>query len=135
MEIKKIGIIGQGALGVMYGNYLKKRMGNENVFFIADEGRVNRYRSADMVCNGEACGFSYRSPAEAVTADLIIFAVKFMGMESALETVKPFVGEHWASVPIASPLPAKDNHLPSPITERTRVVPRTGGWSLSRCNE
>ena len=46
MEIKKIGIIGQGALGVMYGNYLKKRMGNENVFFIADEGRVNRYRSA-----------------------------------------------------------------------------------------
>ena len=33
-----------------------------------------------MVCNGEACGFSYRSPAEAVTADLIIFAVKFMGM-------------------------------------------------------
>ena len=70
MEIKKIGIIGQGALGVMYGNYLKKRMGNENVFFIADEGRVNRYRSADMVCNGEACGFSYRSPAEAVTAGL-----------------------------------------------------------------
>ena len=64
MEIKKIGIIGQGALGVMYGNYLKKRMGNENVFFIADEGRVNRYRSADMVCNGEACGFSYRSPTE-----------------------------------------------------------------------
>ena len=94
MEIKKIGIIGQGALGVMYGNHLKKRLGNENVFFIADEGRVNRYRSVDMVCNGEACGFSYRSPAEAVTADLIIFAVKFMGMESALETVKPFVGEH-----------------------------------------
>lgn len=23
MEIKKIGIVGQGALGVMYGNYLK----------------------------------------------------------------------------------------------------------------
>ncbi len=41
MEIKKIGIVGQGALGVMYGNYLKKRMGNENVFFIADERRVN----------------------------------------------------------------------------------------------
>lgn len=92
MEIKKIGIIGQGALGVMYGNYLKKRMGNENVFFIADEGRVNRYRSADMVCNGEACGFSYRSPAEAVTADLIIFAVKFMGMEGALETVSRLSG-------------------------------------------
>ena len=49
MEIKKIGIIGQGALGVMYGNYLKKRMGNENVFFIADEGRVSRYRKTEIV--------------------------------------------------------------------------------------
>ena len=94
MEIKKIGIIGQGALGVMYGNHLKKQLGNENVFFIADEGRVSRYRKTEIICNGESCGFSYRSPAEAVTADLIIFAVKFMGMESALETVKPFVGEH-----------------------------------------
>ena len=94
MEIKKIGIIGQGALGVMYGNHLKKQLGNENVFFIADEGRVSRYRKADIICNGESCGFSYRSPKEAVTADLIIFAVKFMGMEGALETVKPFVGEN-----------------------------------------
>ena len=57
MEIKKIGIVGQGALGVMYGNYLKKRMGNENVFFIADEGRVNRYRSAIWSATGKACGF------------------------------------------------------------------------------
>ena len=38
MEIKKIGIIGQGALGVMYGNHLKNRLGNENVFFIAERG-------------------------------------------------------------------------------------------------
>ncbi len=40
MEIRKIGIVGQGALGVMYGNYLTKKLGNEHVFFIADEGRV-----------------------------------------------------------------------------------------------
>ena len=92
MEVRTIGIIGQGALGVMYGNYLKKQ--HADVFFIADEERVNRYRNADMTCNGESCGFSYRSPKEAVTADLIIFAVKFMGMESALQTVKPFVGEN-----------------------------------------
>ena len=94
MEIRTIGIIGQGALGVMYGNHLTKKLGNEHVFFIADETRVERYRKTGMNCNGEKCGFTYRSPAEAVTADLIIFAVKFMGMESAIRTVKPFVGEH-----------------------------------------
>ena len=87
MEIRTIGIIGQGALGVMYGNHLTKKLGNGHVFFIADETRVERYRKTGMNCNGEKCGFTYRSPAEAVTADLIIFAVKFMGMESAIRTV------------------------------------------------
>ena len=94
MEIRTIGIIGQGALGVMYGNHLTKKLGNGHVFFIADETRVERYRKTGMSCNGEKCGFTYRSPAEAVTADLLIFAVKFMGMESAIRTVKPFVGEN-----------------------------------------
>lgn len=94
MGIRTIGIIGQGALGVMYGNHLTKKLGNGHVFFIADETRVERYRKTGMSCNGEKCGFTYRSPAEAVTADLIIFAVKFMGMESAIRTVKPFVGEN-----------------------------------------
>ena len=28
MEIRTIGIIGQGALGVMYGNHLTKKLGN-----------------------------------------------------------------------------------------------------------
>lgn len=32
MEIRTIGIIGQGALGVMYGNHLTKKLGNEHVF-------------------------------------------------------------------------------------------------------
>lgn len=67
MEIRTIGIIGQGALGVMYGNHLTKKLGNEHVFFIADETRVERYRKTGMSCNGEKCGFTYRSPAEAVT--------------------------------------------------------------------
>ena len=51
----EIGIIGQGALGVMYGNHLTKKLGNEHVFFIADETRVERYRKTGMSCNGEKC--------------------------------------------------------------------------------
>ena len=74
MEIKCVGIIGQGALGVMYGKHLADRLGKEAVFFLADEERVKRYRKTELICNGEACRFTYRSPAEAVTADLLIFA-------------------------------------------------------------
>jgi len=94
MKINRVGIIGLGALGVMYGKHLAERLGTENVFFIADEARVTRYRSQEILCNGEPCGFSYRSPKEAVHADLLIFAVKIMGMEAAIETARPFVGEH-----------------------------------------
>ncbi len=93
MEIKCVGIIGQGALGVMYGKHLADRLGKEAVFFLADEERVKRYRKTELICNGEACRFTYRSPAEAVTADLLIFAVKIGGMASAIETARPFVGE------------------------------------------
>lgn len=91
MKINKIGIIGQGALGVMYGKHLTERLSRERVFFIADEERVERYRESAVICNGEICDFRYCSPAEAVKADLIIFAVKFMGMADAIETVRPFV--------------------------------------------
>lgn len=92
MEIKKVGIVGMGALGVMYGKHLTDKLGKENVFFIADEERVKRYRESEVFCNGEACDFSFRSPKEAVTADLLIFAVKFMGMEAAISEAHPFVG-------------------------------------------
>lgn len=94
MKIETVGIIGQGALGVMYGKHLTDHLGKERVFFIADQERVQRYRSSQILCNGEVCDFVYRSPEEAARTDLIIFAVKFMGMEAAIETVRPFVGEH-----------------------------------------
>ena len=94
MEINSVGIIGQGALGIMYGKHLTERLKKDRVFFIADEERAKRYRTSKIVCNGEVCDFLYRSPAEAVKTDLIIFAVKFMGMAEAIETVRPFVGEN-----------------------------------------
>lgn len=94
MEIRNVGIVGMGALGVMYGKHLTDRMGKEHVFFIADEERVGRYRRSELFCNGEACDFSFRTPAEPVTADLIIFSVKFMGMEAAIQEARPFVGEN-----------------------------------------
>lgn len=92
MKTETIGIIGQGALGVMYGNHLAEHLGNSRVFFIADTMRAKRYRKEGILCNGKACDFTYRTPEEAVKADLIIFAVKFMGLHEAIKTVRPFVG-------------------------------------------
>ena len=93
MKIEKIGIIGKGALGVMYGKWLAGRLGNSQVFFLADEARAEAYRASETYSNGEPCGFQYRTPAEAEPVDLIIFAVKFLGMEAAIEKARPFGGE------------------------------------------
>ncbi len=93
MEIKTIGIIGRGALGIMYGKYLADRLGSGAVFFIADEERAARYRAEETFCNGEPCGFVYRTPKEAEPVDLLVFAVKATGLERAIGTARPFVGE------------------------------------------
>ena len=93
MEIRTVGIVGLGALGVMYGNRLTECLGPEQVYFLADEERADRYRREGVFCNGKPCHFSYRTPADAEKLDLIVFAVKATGLSEAIETAAPFVGE------------------------------------------
>ena len=39
----KVKIIGMGALGVMYANYIKERAGEDAVCFVMDSSRLERY--------------------------------------------------------------------------------------------
>ena len=92
-EIRKIGIIGQGALGVMYGWQLTRHLGNERVFFIADSRRIEKYQREGIYCNGEKTEFQYLTPdTKGVQADLLIFAVKYTAIEEALDDTANFVG-------------------------------------------
>jgi 2-dehydropantoate 2-reductase len=59
MEIKKVSIIGLGALGILFGNHFAKKMPKDNVRIIADRERIKKYRSEDVYCNGESCAFNY----------------------------------------------------------------------------
>lgn len=94
MEIKTVSIIGLGALGILFGNHLSKRMPKENLRIIADRDRINKYESNNVYCNGELCKFNYMTPEQLCKpADLIIFAVKYDGLEDAIKAVKNQVGE------------------------------------------
>lgn len=91
--IKRAGIIGAGCLGLMYYNKLSSRYGNEDVFFIADKVRINRYKKDGIYCNGEKCDLNFvdkDSPHE--EADLIMFANKFTTINEAIDSVSSFVG-------------------------------------------
>ncbi|MEH6944335.1 ketopantoate reductase family protein [Bacillus sp. JJ722] len=95
MEIKKVSIIGLGALGVLFGHHLCKKMGKEDLRIIADHNRIKRYESNKIYSNGEECRFNYVTPNEVCDpADLLIISVKSNGLEDTIKAVKNHIGEH-----------------------------------------
>ena len=62
---KTIGIIGAGALGIMYGARMTQALGEDRVFFVADAARAARYRDEGFFCNGTPCALRVVTPAEA----------------------------------------------------------------------
>jgi len=95
MEIKKVSIIGLGALGILFAHHLTKRMPKGDLRIIADQERIRRYQSDSVYCNGELCEFNYLNPEDSgEPADLLIFAVKYNGLDEAIQAVKNQIGEH-----------------------------------------
>ncbi len=93
MEIKTVSFIGLGALGVLFGHQMSKNMPKENLRFIADQKRIEKYKREKVYCNGEPCDFNYITPDEVQEpADLIIFSVKNEGLKDAVQAVKNQVG-------------------------------------------
>lgn len=85
MEIKKIAIVGMGALGVMYGDFFTSKLGKNSVEFIANEKRIKEYKDNGIFCNGKQCDFILVDENETgKPADLLIFAVKATQLESAI---------------------------------------------------
>jgi 2-dehydropantoate 2-reductase len=95
MEIKKVSIIGLGALGILFGDHLAKRMNREDLRIVADQDRVQRYKKDGVYCNGKFCDFNYVTPEDETTpADLLLFTVKYGGLKEAIKTVESQVGEN-----------------------------------------
>ena len=89
-EIRTVGIVGLGALGVLFGSRLLA--GGADVRIIADEARAARYRKEGVSANGVPVAFSYVTPEEAEPVELLVFATKAGGLAGAMETAAPFVG-------------------------------------------
>lgn len=95
MEIKKVSIIGLGALGIVFGHHLSKKMPREDLRIIADESRIRRYEAEGVFCNEEPCDFHYVTPeTEGDVADLVLFTVKFNQLEEAIKAARNQIGDH-----------------------------------------
>ena len=86
-EIKTVGVIGVGALGVLYADLFTRALGREQVRVLADSRRTARYREEGVWCNDQLCDFNYVDAASCTEpVDLLLFAVKFGGLQNAIET-------------------------------------------------
>ena len=95
MRIENVSIVGMGALGVMYGDFLTRKLGKEHVDFIVDKARIERFQQHGMFCNRLPCDFAMTDEAETGRpADLLIFAVKATDLEAAIHSVRNKVSEH-----------------------------------------
>lgn len=92
-EIKTAGVIGLGALGTLYAHLLTEALGKDRVLVLADQARTERYRKNALFFNREPCDFNYTDAATVTEpVDLLLFAVKFGGLEDAMETCRHLVG-------------------------------------------
>ena len=92
--IKTTAIVGMGALGLLYADVIVKARGNEGVVFVLDEERLEKYKDTVFTINGEEKTFPMISNKEVKPVDLLIVAVKYNGLQSAIETMKACVDEH-----------------------------------------
>lgn len=95
MEIKRVAIIGLGALGIMFGEHLQKKLSKGDLICIVDSHRKEKYEKESLYANGKRCAFHYvLRDEQAEPVDLVLFTVKFNGLHDALDAVKNVVHEN-----------------------------------------
>ncbi len=91
-KIETVAIIGMGALGILYGT--QSLDNGHPVSYIMNETRVKKYSGKTFYKNGKAYQLPLEDCAKGQPADLVMVAVKNSGLASALEDMRPYVGEN-----------------------------------------
>ena len=110
--IRRIALVGLGALGIMYGDFFAEKLGTENVVFLADETRCRRYGAARVICNGRTDHFRFMTPETYRTAcgeaDLLFFCVKGTALTAAINEVRPVIGPDTVIVSVLNGITSED---------------------------
>ena len=118
MEIKRVALVGLGAIGSYLAPRLERALGHGNFLVVASGERRARLEREGTVINGETYHFTVADPAEGSVppADLVIFAVKWPQLAQAVEDVRPLVGEDTALLSLLNGV------------ESEEVLARAYGW-------
>lgn len=94
MEIKKISIIGFGAVGSLYGLKLINYLGVDNVSIIAKGNRKEKYENLGLIINGKKYFFNIVEPKDLTPSDLVIIATKNLNFDEVVEDISKAVGDN-----------------------------------------
>ena len=115
MFMKRVILCGLGAVGMAFGVRLNDCA--EIDFRVAvDEKRLEKYSQNKPVFNGIEQSFNYILPTDDYTADLIIIATKFDGLEGAINTVKNFAKENTRVISLINGISSEEilqKHFPN----------------------
>lgn len=92
-KINKVLIVGAGAIGAAIASRIFD-VNPDAVALAASGERKQRYLRDGFIVNGKRYDFRLADSAGATLYDLIILAVKNYDLESAIEEIRPFVGEN-----------------------------------------
>lgn len=88
----KIGIIGRGAIGTLYGMAFYQSF-PKDFCFIVDEKRKERYEESPLICNEELIRFPYCTKSTEAL-DFLFISTKYSGLEQAIALARDFVDDH-----------------------------------------
>lgn len=91
-EIKSTSIIGMGALGMLYADKILSAAGPQAVTFVAESDRMEKYNNMAFTVNSQPIQFPLTDRSDSKPADLVIVAVKYNALSSALDTMSGCVG-------------------------------------------
>lgn len=95
MDIKKVTLIGLGAMGVFFAPKLEAGLEKGHFRVLAGGKRKEKLEANGVTINGVTHRFSIITPeATGDTADLVIIAVKDAALPQAINDIKNQVGEH-----------------------------------------
>ena len=116
MEVKHAALIGLGAMGSFFAPRMEAYLGREHFQVVASGGRKERLEKKGVTINGVNHKFSVRTPEEeGPKADLIIMAMKDMGLSQAIRDIRNLVGEQTQILCVM-------NGIESEEKRRSRVV-------------
>ena len=109
--IRSVHVIGLGALGLLFGDIIAENIDSVeggSIHFVMDPQRYQRHRQERYTINKEEKTYPLQSSEDAERADLVIVAVKYNALESALDTMASSVDEHTIILSVMNGITSED---------------------------